>query len=47
MVVLVCCFIKFIYVDPSDYVSVQEFGSIVSETFSTEQTHMQLSNEQL
>ena len=31
---------KFIYVVPFDYVSTQEFGSIVSERFNTEKTHM-------
>ena len=30
-----------------DYVSTQEFGSIVSERFNTEKTHMQLSHDLL
>ena len=30
-----------------DYVSTQEFGSIVSETFNTEKTYMQFSHELL
>ena len=46
MVVLICCFIYFIYIVPFDYVS-QEFGSIVSERFNTEKTHMQFSHELL
>ena len=30
-----------------DYVSTQEFGGIVTETFYTEKTHMQFSHELL
>ena len=30
-----------------DYVSTQEFGSIVSKRFNTEKTHMQFSHELL
>ena len=47
MVVLICCFIKFIYVDAFEYVSTQEFEGIVSETFNIEKTHMQFSHELL
>ena len=47
MMVLICCFILFINVDAFDYVSTQEFGSIVSEPFNIEKTHMQFSHEQL
>ena len=47
MVVLICCLIEFIYVVRFDYVSSQEFRSIVSETFNTEKTHMQFSHELL
>ena len=36
---------QFIYVVPFDYVSTQEFGSIVSERFNTEKTNMQFSHE--
>ena len=32
---------------PIDYVSTQEFGSIVSERFNTEKTHMHFSHELL
>ena len=32
---------------PFDYVSTQEFGSIVSERFNTEKTDMQFSHELL
>ena len=35
---------KFIYLVPFDYVSAQEFGSIVSERFNTEKTHMQFNH---
>ena len=37
----------FVYVVLFHYVSTQEFGSIVSETFNTEKTHMQFSHELL
>ena len=47
MVVLICHFMLFIYVDAFDYVSTQEFGNIVSETFNIEMTHMQFSHELL
>ena len=47
MEVLICCFILLIYLVPFDYVSTQEFGSIVSETFNIEKTHMQFSHELL
>ena len=30
-----------------DYVSTQDFGNIVAETFNTEKTHMQFSHELL
>ena len=36
-----------IYLVPFDYMSTQEFGSIVSERFNTEKTHMQFSYELL
>ena len=42
MVVLIRCLVLFIYVVPFDYVSTQEFGSIVSEGFNTEKIHTQL-----
>ena len=32
---------------PFDYMSTQEFGSIVSERFNTEKTHMQFSHKLL
>ena len=41
--VLILYFIQFIYVDAFHFVSTQEFGSIVSETFNIEKTHMQFS----
>ena len=47
MVVLICCFILFINVVPFDYVSTQEFGSIVSDTLNIEKTHVQFSHELL
>ena len=47
MVVLICCSIWFIYEVPFDYVSSQEFGSIVLERFNTGKTHMQFRNELL
>ena len=37
----------FIYLVHFDYVSTQEFESIVIERFNTEKTHMQFSNELL
>ena len=37
----------FISVDAFDYMLTQEFGSIVSETFTIEKTHMQYSHELL
>ena len=36
-----------VHVVPFDYVSTQEFGSIVSERFNTEKTHMLFSHELL
>ena len=42
--------LKFYYValfSSLDYVSTQEFGSIVSERFNTETTHMQFSHDLL